>query len=240
MKTVVVSSNSNANYLYFAKYIEKAWNTLGWDVLFMVSSEVNIEDLHIKNSQVVRLPRIPEARTETIAQAGRLYAANHIKEGLIMTSDIDLLPLKDYWNPQERGITVYGYDLTGRTEYPIGYIAMSKEQWIEKFQLTGDTEHDMKRDITTITTALSKDWNLWWGYDQELVMHRLSPFHKGITFIDRGFTERGLALGRIDRFDWNGTQDQDWIDAHCDAGQSVIVLRSDFLKVYKKVYDLPY
>lgn len=237
--TVVISTNNNPNYFYFAPFVERAWNSLGWDVLFMITSDVNENELNIKQSKVVSLPDIEGVRSETVAQAGRLYAANYFdEEVLLMTSDIDLLPLSDYWNPLKEDVTIYGHDLTDFGEYPMGYIAMNRQNWINKFNLTGDIKSDMSRDVNEIKTAFSDIWGERWGYDQQLALRRLKPHHDQFVFINRGKTVRGLAYGRIDRYDWEGTQNQEWIDAHCDAGQDHlrVVTKESFLSVYEKVY----
>src|SRR5437016_1734000 len=104
-KIVVVSSNNNPDYLFFAPYIEKAWNALGWQVAFMVTKDVDVKPgivdiMDSANNYILQLPEVEGLRQETIAQAGRLYAANYLpKDALIMTSDIDLLPLQNYWKP---------------------------------------------------------------------------------------------------------------------------------------------
>ena len=100
-KIVVVSTNNNPDYYFYAPYIEKAWNTLGWQVAVMITADVDPLDLKVNNKDtlIIRLPDMT-LRKETIAQGGRLYAANYLsKDALIMTSDMDMLPLSDYCKP---------------------------------------------------------------------------------------------------------------------------------------------
>lgn len=239
-KTVVVSTTNNPDYYFYAPFVEKAWNALGWNLLVLITEDVNEPDLKISNPEtiVLKLPSIKDIKDATIAQAGRLYAANCLPDGtLLMTSDMDLIPLTDYWHPKIEDVTVYGFDLTGRTTYPMGYIAMSVENWSAFMNLTGDFVADFKRDCAEINVAYSLDWEKWWNHDQLLITKRLKPIESKINFIDRGRVASGLALGRIDRADWFGTQNQQWIDAHCENNN---VMHADklnkFLTVFEKVY----
>ncbi len=241
-KIVVVSTNNNPDYLFFAPYIEKAWNTLGWEVALMLTHDVVVKpetfQFNSDKNIIMSLPHVPGLRQETIAQAGRLYAANYLSmDALVMTSDIDLLPLKDYWHPNYDDITVYGHDLTWRTFYPMGYCAMNTHNWKKYLNCTLNTAHDIERDAKEIDLAYNEDWNKWWNHDWTLLTKRLKPFADKIKFIDRGQTAKGLAYGRIDRADWQGTQDQEWIDAHCENNNTRHPEKVDkFLRVFEKVY----
>ena len=111
---VVVSSNDNPDYYFYLPYVEKAWASYGWDLCVMVTSDVDTHQLDIRRPEtiIVQLPKIEGLRVETVAQAGRLYACNYLPlDALIMTSDMDLIPLQNYWNPSAENITVYGLSL---------------------------------------------------------------------------------------------------------------------------------
>jgi hypothetical protein len=241
---VVVSSNNNPDYLFFAPYIEKAWNTLGWDVCFMITDDVNPLDLHKQNesSIIVRLPNIEGLRKETIAQTGRLYAATYLHpDSLIMTSDMDLLPLSNYWNPDINNITVYGHDLTWRTFYPMGYCAMSAQNWIKYLNLTFNPKSDIERDCKEIAIAYSSDWEQWWNHDWTLLTKRLKVFEDKLTFIDRGQIDIAgatLAKGRVDRYNWQVTLNQpNLIDAHCENHNVMHPTKLEpFLKLFESIY----
>ncbi len=163
-KIVVVSSNNNPDYLHYAKYQEKAWNALGWRLCIMVTHDVEVESLELPSyfqpsdkpsTIIIKLPEIEGLRTATIAQAGRLYAANELPDdALIMTCDMDLIPLSDYWKPDVERIMVYGHDLTWRSFYPMGYCAMSVMNWKKYMRLTGDTKTDLLKDANDKTISL--------------------------------------------------------------------------------------
>jgi adenine deaminase len=230
--------------MFYLPYVEKAWNELGWKLCVMVTDDIQAEDLIVNSDStvIIELPNVEGLRSETIVQAGRLYAANHLPEdSFIMTSDMDLIPLSDYWHPKEDEVTVYGYDLTDRTEYPISYIAMTRNNWIKYLSLTGDTERDMLKDASTSSNAYSEVWERWWGYDQQLIT-KLIP-KQDITFIDRGrinIAGANLAIGRVDRYNWKETQNQaTFIDAHCEnLNVQHPVKLEPFLELYNKFYTL--
>lgn len=247
-KYIVVSTSNNSDYFFYAPFIEKAWNSYGWDLCVMITSGVDVADLKLKNpnSVVVRMADIPGLREQTIAQASRLYAANFLPEdALIMTSDMDLLPLSNYWNPSVEDVTVYGYDLTWRSFYPMGYIAMSGYNWKKYMNLTGNTEAELLRDAKDETiphSPLSNDWEQWWNFDWSLITQRLKPFEKDIKFIDRGQVQIAgatLARGRVDRYNWQATLEGNptLIDAHCENNNVQHPVKLEpFLKLFESIH----
>jgi len=248
-KIVVVSSNNNPDYLFFLPYITKAWNKLGWKVACLITHDVNTNEIEFTSGDnyLIQLPDIKGLRLETVAQASRLYAANYLpKDALLMTSDIDLLPLSDYWHPDINDVTVYGHDLTWRSFYPMGYIAMSSENWIKYMNLTKNTHDDILRDANDTSiphSPFSGEWEQWWNYDWSLITARLKPHEGIIKFIDRGqinIAGATLAKGRIDRYNWEATQNQPepFIDAHCENNNVKHPVKLEpFLKVFNKFYS---
>lgn len=221
---VVVSTTNSIDYFFYAPFIEKAWKKFGWNLCVVITEDVVISDLKLSNDAIIiRMPKIEGLRDASIAQAGRLYAASIFPdETLLMTSDMDLLPLSDYWNPDPNEITVYGHDLTWRSYYPMGYVAMSAAKWKEHMNLTGDTVADFIRDAKAEEkkSPYAQDFETFWDYDWSMMTDRLKPHESKIKFIDRGqinIADATLAKGRIDRYNWAATQNQPepFIDAHC-------------------------
>jgi hypothetical protein len=245
-RIVVVSSNNNKDYLFYAPYICKAWNTLGWKVAIIVTHDVDVKLLDNCNSgdnYIIQLPEIKGLRMETVAQASRLYAANYLpKDALIMTSDMDLLPLQNYWNPDVNDITVYGHDLTWFSYFPMGYIAMSGYNWAKYMNLTMNTAGDMERDGAIYKDMTTSDnWEQWWNYDWQMITDRLTPHKSNIKFVNRGQVDIAgatLAKGRVDRYNWKETMKQDnLIDAHCHNNNVLHPDKlNDFEMVFEKVY----
>lgn len=251
-KIVVISSNNNVDYLHYAKYQERSWNTLGWQLCIMITHDVDPKDLELPSyfqpsdklsTIIIKLPEIEGLRTATIAQSGRLYAANELPEdALIMTCDMDLIPLSDYWKPELFDITCYGHDLTDYSYLPMGYCAMSGKNWKKYMNLTGLTKEDMihdSKDPSLSNDPYSTDWNIFWGFDWDLLTKRLMPYKSIIKFINRGRREdgSGFAHGRIDRGDSLKVIPKPWTDLH---GENNNVKHPDkqskFLAIFNEVY----
>ena len=175
-KIVVVSSNNNPDYLFYLPYVEKAWAKFGWELCVMITHDVNAKylDTRLSTTMIVQLPQIRELRTETVAQAGRLYAANYLPmDAMIMTSDMDLIPLQDYWHPNKEDVTVYGHDLTDYSYFPMGYTAMSGANWKQYLGCSYDTTADMLRDCKGTNQAFSDDWEQWLNTDWQILTDKL-------------------------------------------------------------------
>lgn len=244
-KYVVLCLDNNPDYIFYAPYCEKAWNKYGWDICVMITDDVNESDLKLinPNSKVFKLPKIDSGmRSPSVAMSGRLCAANYLpQDALLMTSDIDLIPLQDYWKPNIDEITVYGHDLTWFSFYPMGYIAMSGANWTKYIGLTGDTESDILRnskDPLVKHSPYSEDWEAWWNFDWDFTTTRLKPHADKITFINRGqinIAGTTLALGRVDRYNWTETQKQEtFIDMHCE---NISTTHEEKLPKFLEVYE---
>lgn len=242
-KIVVVSTNNSEDYYFYSPYIKKAWNKYGWKVCTMVTDDVPLSEIHSDYTLVV--PKIEGIRQETIAQASRLYAANHFSgDYLLMTSDMDLLPLSDYWKPNENELTSYGFDLTWYSYLPMGYFAMTSDNWRKYMGLTGDTNADMIRDTKNPilkNNPYSDDWETYWNYDWDLLTKRMMKHKDKIKFINRGQIDIAgatLAKGRIDRYNWKETQKQnEFIDAHCHNNNVRHPDKlNDFLTVFERFH----
>lgn len=240
-KYIVVSTNNSADYYFYAPYMEKAWNKLGWDLCVMITHDVDPLDLKLSNPNtiVVQVPHIEGLRIETVAQVSRLYAANYLPhDALIMTSDMDLLPLTDYWKPRPDKITVFGHDLTDYTYYPMGYVAMTGKEWYNKMKLSMNTVDDMLRDARLTGLPYSDNWEQWWNHDWRLLTDRLSPLKNEIVFIKRGRGHGGFAYGRVDRGDsCQIPQGETLIDAHLENHNTQHPEKlAKFLSLFESVY----
>jgi hypothetical protein len=245
---IVVSSNNNADYLFYAPYVEKAWNNYGWNVAFMITHDVDPKDLKLNNTEslIIQLPHIEGLRIETVAQASRLYAANYLPlDALIMTSDMDLIPLSNYWNPNPEEITVYGHDLTDYSYYPMGYVAMTGHKWREVFKLTYNTLEDMLQGARETGLPYKENWEQWWNHDWRLLTDKLSPLKDQIKFITRGRRtvqpHKGVfAFGRVDRGDSCQVPNENLIDIHCENKSTQHPDKlSKFLSIYEPIHGKP-
>jgi hypothetical protein len=213
-KFVVVSTNNNLDYYGYSKYIKHAWNTLGWKLCTMITDDVDVNLIH--SDVIITIPRIEGIRQETIAQASRLYAANYFDGDVyLMVSDMDLLPLSNYWHPSMDCITSYGHDLTDHTFIPMGYIGMPLMKWKEVMNLQGNTISEFERDAKWLGTPYKPDWESWWNYDWDLLTKRLASHP--VTHIKRGRQQGScFALGRVDRGQGMVKPEGQLIDAHLE------------------------
>lgn len=221
-KTVVLSTNDNRDYLNYYSYVVTAWNILGWNTLTFYHSDQslipNLEQHGCINECVDITDRQSKYRIETRVQCIRLLAGNYIDEGLIMTSDIDMIPLSDYWKPQIDQITSYGYDLTGRSQIPMCYVAMNAHMWREIFpEKTLNELLDQEPNARREVFENPRTWETAWTVDQQILTRRLK--NRVNKFVDRGLVNvegTSLATGRVDRHNWAGTLSRPElkIDAH--------------------------
>jgi hypothetical protein len=227
-KYVILSVNDNPDYLYFVPIAVWAWRVIDWEpVLFYQGSPNKITDLifdtmdvlhndmtlemkALYRLRILQISAIDGYRSDTITQVSRLYAACKY-DGYLMTGDIDMLPLSDYWKPNG-GISVWGHDLTGYTHYPICYIGMDSGKWRQVMSIeNGDINYHIKRDLDSMPDAKSPDFNKYWYVDQELITRRLKKFNP--TIINRGQYPNGFARGRVDRGAWT-LDHREFIDCH--------------------------
>jgi len=234
-KVIVVSTNNNPDYYAYSRYIKHAWNMLGWKVC--VIADIEIPKREIFGDYVIRYNKIEGLRSETMAQALRLYVAYHFDEDdYLMVSDMDLLPLSDYWHPNVDEITSYGHDLTDFTFIPMGYIGMKAKKWREVMNLTGEMYKDLERDAKELKTPYAPDWETWWNFDWELLTKRLQS-HK-ITHVKRGRQPGSCyALGRVDRGQSMAIPYGQLIDAHLENHNVKHPEKwSKFINLFESIY----
>lgn len=238
-KIIVVSTNNNPDYYFYSPYIYKAWKSYGWSVCTMITDDV--DKANIKSDYTIVVPKMDRIRQETIAQASRLYAARFFgfsPEKYLMISDMDLLPLSDYWHPNMDEITSYGHDLTDYSFYPMGYIGMTADKWQKVMLLTENSVEDFRRDADWLQTPYKEDWETWWNYDWDLLTKRLKASGLPITNILRGRQPGSCyALGRTDRGQNMVTPEGQMIDAHCE---NVNVRHEAKLPVFLKLFESVY
>jgi hypothetical protein len=228
-KYIVLSVNDNPDYLFYTPITCWAWRKLGWEpIVFYKANPSILSERHPKSIELLVLAReefrmiglgdIDGYRDDTITQISRLYGAC-VADGYLMTGDIDMIPLSDYWKPDMNRFTVWGHDLTGFSTYPICYIGAPTLLWKRVMNLeSNDYNSLIKRDLDTIPKAKSTEFYDYWGTDQEFITKRLNEYGKDkINFINRGQGEHGFARGRVDRGDggrgWVLDQPE-LIDAH--------------------------
>lgn len=226
---IILSVNDNPAYLYYAPITCWAWEQFGWEpILFYHGKFTKLNELtdlvlseKTKNTKGYVL-NVDGFESETITQVSRLYAACIAEEDeYLMTGDIDMLPLSDYWKPvDENAITSWGHNLTDYQHYPICYIGMPRNRWVEVMGITSpDYDKLIERDLKMLPQAVDQDRVKRWVTDQDLITMRINATQFKKDSINRGILPNGYARGRVDRSSWGmhhawGFNDDSLIDCH--------------------------
>lgn len=219
-RNVILSVNEEPQYLQYVPLALWAWRRIRWNpILFFHDGGSALTkplfELAINGNEVQRLKPINGYRSDTIAQISRLYGALCVEpREIVMTADLDLIPLGDWWNPDPSKITIYNHDLTGYSDYAICYLAATRERWIEMMGITGDYNAMIARDLKQMPYAEeTNEWEKRWTSDQRYITEKIKAIQFPKEFIPSGRMPSGLATGRVDRGGW--TLDQPYFkDAH--------------------------
>lgn len=221
-KHVVLSVNENPKYFAYLPLVTWAWRKFGWEPIIFFRGELFnslavmiFKTAGINEANGWQLPSLKEYGSDTITQISRLYAACVVTEqAFIMTSDVDMIPLSDYWDFNEEAITIWGHDLTGYQHTPICYIGMKASYWKEVMKLeSNDYNALIKRDLDSMPNAKSEDSVKRWVVDQDLITERINASTHPKEIIIRGMYENGYPIGRVDRSAWSQLHNT-YIDCH--------------------------
>jgi hypothetical protein len=243
-KYIVLSVNDNPGYLIHVPLVFWAWKKIGWQPIVFYHGEKNKIYNHVLNACDVRPFYLIDHgyKSETVTQVSRLYASCIAEEkSYLMTGDIDMMPLSDYWHPLGFvNITAWGHDLTGFVHYPICYIGMTKETWdhVMNIDPTSDCDynHFIKRDLDTLPQAKSENKTKRWVTDQDLITERINNSGISVHRIKRGTKKNGYAKGRVDRSAWNINEEGPLIDCH--MFQDIHVNEDHYNKTLQLLYKV--
>ena len=229
--TIILGVDETPKYLYYLPLVVWAWNKLGWDVVTFYRGHMNVAETLIPGFRKYNIREClgyEPYSSATIAQVSRLYGSC-VASGMLMTSDVDMLPLSDYWNPEEGKITTYGRDLTDY-HYPICYIAMKSADWIKVMNIESELYGvHLRRDLRVQKNQ--------WGLDQDIITENLIIYgEEKITRVDRGTDKRtGYPVGRVDRSNWRLDHKQ-LIDAHLP--HDILTNEKSFQKVLELLHHV--
>lgn len=240
-KYIILSVNDNPEYLFYLPLTVWAWRKFGWEpIIFKPSTSIKNNLFILANKTIIEqsgqppihqyILQWPEYASGMLAQISRLYAGC-VEIGYLMTGDVDMIPLSDYWkNIDENEITVWGHDLTSYQHYPICYIGMPTNRWIEVMGLTSKMYSELiKRDLDSMPNAKSYEHVKRWVVDQDLITERLNATRFKRISIDRGMYPNGYPIGRVDRSAWTLHHPQ-LIDCHMPRG--IWRLESERIKMF--------
>ncbi len=227
MKTAVVSCNNNSDYLFYLPCVCESWFKLGYHVALMKPNNFEVSQYTLEVIQTltdkynceftqISFNLIEGIDEVTLTQCSRLFAAYHL-EGKIITSDIDMLVMKDIFKGFG-SMDVYGKDLTGEhpnSHYPMCYISLDAHKWRELMDIdrTSTLEFNMQKVIKQEPWHNSEVQAERWCTDQEIVTKRLLECKGFVYHHDRGIDPNtGYPYGRLDRANW--TYPNEIIDVH--------------------------
>jgi len=226
-KYIILSVNDNKEYLFYLPLTVWAWRKFGWEPIVFFHGNTNTPEFDLASKALIEWPigwlqaefhllHAEGYKSETIAQISRLYGACVVPDdSYLMTGDIDLIPLSDYWNFDESVITQWGHDLTNYKHQPICFVGASAQNWKSLMGLTSNDYNALiKRDLDQLPQAKSTNKELWWCVDQDLITQRLENTRLTKAHIARGTDPKtGYPTGRVDRSHWTLNHDV-FIDAH--------------------------
>lgn len=216
---IVLSVNDNPEYLYYLPLTISLWSRFGWwPMVFSHGKDSKLTEFVFNELEgfIYFLNDHSQFKSETVAQISRLYGACNT-DGYIMTGDIDMIPLSDYWKPDMDKLTVWGRDLTDY-HYPICYIGAPSAIWKDIMNIGDEDYNDLiERDLNSLPQAKSSDKVKRWVTDQDLITERINSSSYVPVRIDRGTGKNGYPIGRVDRSAWTLKHDQ-FIDCHMMRG----------------------
>ena len=203
---VIIGSDLSPTYLDFWPVVSKIWKTVFniTPVLGLIDSEESdlIPDGY---GLVKKFKSIPGISTGLQSQIVRLFLTN-ILSGNVIISDIDMLPLSKKYFIDD--ISEYDIDklyvlssdnaeCLRNKEYPMCYNVGSTALFREILELPDSW--------TSFATDLNNQ-NLGWSTDQLFLFDKINKFksvnpHK-VVLESRGWSQQGIAEGRIDRIMW--------------------------------------
>jgi len=211
-KYAVISTNSHPDYLYYLPIVTKAWNKLGYKtIVLLLNDNPTLTDLvlqHVSSSNnlVVTLNPIDGIPSSTIVQISRIFAGclSYINdEDLLITSDIDMIPLSgDYFNmiDHKRVFNILDAGEAGFTRHKICYVAARKKHWKEILDLQENINDHLKLFFQSKQHLTSDEY---WNIDEVYLFDKLSNsrYYEFSNFIDRGSNHLNLRNYRLDRAD---------------------------------------
>lgn len=213
---VLIGSDKNPLYLDFWPLVSKAWKEKMniEPVLGFISNE----EYSFRNEYgiIKRFPLIKGVDSGLQSQIVRIFLSKFF-EGNCMVSDIDMLPLsKKYFDYlagfiNDKNLVVASSDhqlsLINKM-YPMCYIVGKSQAYRNIFDINLEWENFVK---------LIASRNEGWFSDQKYIYEKINDYND-IILLNRGWDMHGNANRRIDRTNWNyseeGLRNEYYIDSH--------------------------
>ena len=207
MNTVVFSTNGHRDYEFFAPLAAHAWRVFGWEPLIGTLGLTDLVAATLREHNVRCAPIEPvlalECHAITAVQTCRLYlAAAQPDNTYVMTSDVDMLPLSDFW-PKDGKNRITGWDITGypkeAAQVPICYVQATGAVWKEMMRPAADCDwlEATVAGVGEIPGGVKGRWDA----DQELLTARVRAY--GEHRFEKFMRYDRAGIGRVCRSGWN-------------------------------------
>lgn len=229
---VSISTDETPKYLFYWPITCFAWRTFGWEpIIFYIGKPNKFTELIHKTQEKFMEGETTEMRmlyrykgynieningyqTSTVAQVSRMYAFNlpFVRgEDVIITSDMDLFPLSDYWRKDGGKTYCYGRNLSDEHQ-PMAYVSSTAQGWYGIMdQGNIRIEEMIKIDLDRMVPRAKRIWSV----DQDLLTQNLERVKdRFMVNIDRPIDPiTNYPIGRVDRSVWSLNHKQ-FIDCH--------------------------
>jgi hypothetical protein len=216
---VIFSSDKNKDYSEFCPLVTEMWEALGFETCYC---EIGSQEY----------PLIRGISSSLQSQIVRLYAPKKFPQRVVLTTDIDMIPLdKNYYfsklSKKEGQISIYSSDAYGGKRYPMCYLSAYGKTFSS---IVLENEDETWEEFVLRLNSLRLGWNT----DELYVTERINNSEFEKILYERGWTN-GMANNRLDRAYWRMTSDISYIDAHCPRPYSQYKDQIDSLKNILKI-----
>jgi hypothetical protein len=245
MSKVILSTDLNEDYLFFAPLTAFCWSYFGFKPIIYIIINENVQSKNLNlviqtlhslniNCDVYVSVNDSDFKDCTIAQTIRLFGwKNEDDNDYVILGDIDMIPLNSFLNRDFDKLNVFGFDLTGKTQVPMCYVGMKKMFWEKVIKNDKNlTEYeDTLNSLSLISSnSTSNQFDDYWFCDQIILTDSIKSFgENNFNFIDRGNETNGYAFKRVDRGNWEWQKEKEYMDSH--------LLRNPKVN-FDKIYDL--
>lgn len=221
-KYVVLATNTNMDYCYYAPIVAHMWHTIGYEPIVNVLGDKTewdqpcrlryIYDNICASARIIALQRIPGLKDTTVVQVSRLFiAAEPFDENdYILTSDVDMLPLDRKWFTSQDfnyDVNCFGGDAYPDDGLPMCYNGAKVNEWRMIMNILVSC-NNINAAMKTALTAGEDDW----FYDEILLKKKIKLYHGTREIIKRW--PGGNPARRLDRSGWDFHGQKDLIDCH--------------------------
>ncbi len=232
---VIFSSDRTATYFFCLPLTSIIWKKyIGFDpVCFLAGSEGEwlsdpltqfvLDKTKESGAEIHFLGHVDQIGDGTLCQVSRAYGGCLEVEDdeYILTSDADMWPLNRQWFRQganDKLLHLFYANAYGHEKYPMCYVGAAAKQWrdIMSVQRGDSLNGKLSEQLKTDLNSNSKFFECW-NYDELLLGKKIKSWHNypdGCHMIERGPTNDGPPVGRIDRYNWSFTS---LTDVHIDA-----------------------